>query len=392
MSLLLVYAALLCSAAQATVIPDWPDWVDSTRTLKVYIGSNGTFGPAVRAAIAAWNGANGGWNLVETRNIGESQIIIQESPNLPPGKEGLSHPEWNVDKELVLVIALVKEGLPVDKRDAAIMHELGHCMRLDDTKEATDVMHWKNLGLAVPSANDKAEAAASDASRPRCGFAPSGNAIRNRVTTLDLTPKPGCGIDLGDLIDVQVVSLTGPDFSAYVLGWTESAITVQFDLSASADHNEVFQATLVYSDHSEQYTGVLTITDDPAPAGLPHAVAGNDITVPAGNYVTLDGRGSYHDVPEVFFSGTWQITAEGDQNGYGLFDEYGTVLLPPGTYTATLEAQDYYGRVSQDTLTVLVLAAGTPTLSQWGLIVLTLLLLTAGTIIVGRPRRRPVAA
>jgi hypothetical protein len=39
-----------------------------------------------------------------------------------------------------------------------------------------------------------------------------------------------------------------------------------------------------------------------------------------------------------------------------------------------------------------VVDAPIPTVSQWGLIVLTLLLLTAGTIIVGRPRRRPVAA
>ena len=328
--------------------------------------------------MTAWNTANAGnnWNFVETTTPANADISIdEEQPN--PGATGTSYPHTTPTGlfglgagKLDSVHVAVKPGLSVAERDRTIIHELGHCLRLNHTPGATDVMNKSNTAT-TPSANDIAEANASDKDPP-CPYAAMRNAVRGQNTVIDLVPKPGSGIDLTDVLQVEIFSLTGPEI--YVdpdsITWDADGITATFEVTYNADHNEVFNVNMVYSDTILDYTGVLTVTDDdPQPGMYPHAVAGNDTTITAGTWATLDGQNSYHDDPSVFYSGTWLTSA-----GPGIFDIYGRVMLPPGQHIAVLQVMDYYGQVSLDTIAVTVTGSPIPTLTEWGMIIFCVLL------------------
>lgn len=397
---------LLNVPALATVLSNWPDWGNTKRTLKVHIrNGNDAFKNDVRTAMSNWNAANMGnnnWKFEEVATAAEANVSVgEEDPGA--GNTGLASPTtkatglfgWGAGK-LNSVNVKIKPGMSGNSRINTIMHELGHCMRMDHTNGAADIMGPTQTTTTQPSANDKSEALASDKDPP-CPFAANTNLLRGIPGQfLTLTPKIGAGINLATVVNVNITSETGPDFNATVLNWNVNGIQTQFNVFPTADHNEVFRVTLHHSDSTlEHYTGVLTITDDPAPSGLPRAVAGSDVTVAAGTPVMLDGSGSFHEAPNVFFSGTWLVNLHNaNTDGLGIFAEVGELLLPPGTHTATLEVMDYYGRTSYDSITVTVLPEGAiPTVSEWGLVVLSLLVLTAGTILLRWQRRtRPAAA
>lgn len=389
---------LMPGLALATVLSDWPDWGNTKRKLDVHIRTGGAFETAVKAAITTWNTANAGnnWDLNQVNNASDANVSIGQGA-VAPGNAGEASPStkatglfgWG-SGELNSVNINVDAGLSDAERDRTIIHELGHCLRLDHTPGVNDVMNASNTAT-TPSAEDIKEAKASDEDPP-CPFAAARNAVRGQSSNIDLVPKPESEIILDDVQEIFIESLTGSNFTAEAISWDPSGITVQFNVANSAAHNEVFAVTLVHADKTQDvFTGVLTVTDDEAPEGiLPHAVAGNDITVPAGTPVIVDGRASFHDDPSIHISGTWLVVNEDTLDGTGLFGDYGQLDLPPGTYTAHLRVKDYYGRYSDDSITVTVEGV-IPTVSEWGLIVLALLLLTAGTIVFGR-RRRPAVA
>ena len=65
-----------------------------------------------------------------------------------------------------------------------------------------------------------------------------------------------------------------------------------------------------------------------------------------------------------------------------------------GTYTIILDPDDLVPEIDEgnNICEVVYTVAPIPTVSEWGLIVMTLLLLTAGTVVIARRRRRPAAA
>jgi hypothetical protein len=384
-TILFVLLALAFSIeyANATVLLEWPDWVGRKRELKIYISNNGTFKPAVRQAMQNWNTANAGneWNFVETADENEADVSIDEG-DVGTGGPGEAIPTTE-DGDLKKVNINVEPGLSPAERDCTIVHELGHCLRLNETLGDDDVMYPLNTAT-IPSANDIAEANASGVDPP-CPMTTTSNAVRGLPTYISLIPKPGSDINLEDVLDIEIFSLTGPELYVHpdsIWLWGSDSITAVFEISETADHNEVFQVDLEYIDITLGYTGVLTITDDEAPYDMfPHAVAGNDTTVSFDTPVVLDGRGSYHDDPTIFYSGTWMTDAD-----RGSFQIYSFLNLPPGQHIAVLQIHDYYGRLSYDTISVVVLS-DIPSLSEWGLIILALLLLAIGTVAVVRRRK-----
>lgn len=209
----------------------------------------------------------------------------------------------------------------------------------------------KSNTATTPSAKDISETLASDKDPP-CPLAASSYLKAGTNTTITLSPKPGSGVDLSGLQDISITSLTGADFVASDILWDDSAITAAFDVELTAAHNEVYNVHMEYTGGSSaDYTGVLTITEDDAPVGMfPHAMAGEDVIVELGAPVLLDGRASFHDDSEAFFSGTWLT-----DGGLGLFADYGEIVFSEvGIYTAALQIRDYYGLTSIDTITVTV--------------------------------------
>jgi hypothetical protein len=290
---------------------------------------------------------------------------------------------------LTKVDILVRAGLSTAEKNRTIMHELGHALRLAHTAGANDVMNSSNTAT-TPSANDVAEALAADKDPP-CPFAILSNLLnylkKGDTTTVTLVPKPQSGINLNGVTAVNITSLTGPDFQVAPgsITWTPTSITALFDVFQSAEHNEVFNVQLTYANSTTaDYTGVLTITPtDATPGAFPHAVTSGNIVVTEGDTIFLDGTASYHDDPTTLMFGSWMTSG-----GPGLFSESGYIFLPAGTYDAAYQLMDYYGRISTSNITITVLPANNiPTLDQWGLIILALILLSIGAIFLARRAR-----
>lgn len=274
--LILATLFLVCVCGGAPIsakVLDWPDWTDGKRTLKVYIVSTDAgFQGDVRDAMAAWNTANSGnaWEFQETTDPVAADITIAEvSSGLRPGQGGVARAITKStgflglgSGELVRVDVSIKAGLPAAVREVAIMHELGHCLRLAHDKGPSNVMD-PMATVSTPSASDVSEALASDKDPP-CPLDASTNLVREQYALVELTPKPQSGVDLANATGVTITAVTG-DFSASVLGWDASKITAQIFADSTASHNEVFTATLSYNGASDiSYTGVLTVADENA--------------------------------------------------------------------------------------------------------------------------------
>src|SRR5207244_12318185 len=118
----------------------------------------------------AWNTANDGnaWTLTAAPPA-KANITIQEA-DPGAGNDGLSTPTVKStglfglgSGEVNSVSVAIRPGLGAARRATVILHELGHCLRLDHTPGANDVMNSPAAANpAAPSAGDVAEALASD--------------------------------------------------------------------------------------------------------------------------------------------------------------------------------------------------------------------------------------
>lgn len=378
-----------------SVLTGWPDWAGGKRTLGVQITGDAAFTAEVTAAMGVWNTANAAnnWRLVASPPEKANITIHRGAPG--SGNDGVSKPKktptglfgWG-SGELTSVDITVGAALTGARLRTVILHELGHAMRLDDTGNVGELMHRAGQGNPqTPSTADLAEALASDVDPP-CPFEVLHNLKRAFSDTVSFVPKPGAGINLTGVTGVTISPLTGSDFVCSNITWAANSVRAQVAVAASAEYNEVFQLALTRPSGTEFYTGVFVITDDDPPSNaLPHAVGGSDVIVTEGTPVFLDGRSSYHDAPSIFIRGSWMTTT-----GDGLLHTSGDLLLPPGTHTAVLEIVDYYGRRSQDAVTVTVLSSSGPTAAPgWtplGGFVAASLLAGIAAARIGRGRRR----
>ncbi len=345
------------------------DWKDNKRTLYVYIEGHDKFKEDVKWATDTWNHFNSGrnrWEFKITTNVDNADIKVKMETLssfangrtiLHPDSGPVTHAEVFIDKGLY--------GFTLYN---TILHELGHCMLLDDTTNEEDIMYYFDSEIVEPSEEDLKEASASDQAIALI-FNQDYIVREANSKALFCSLRPGSNINLEDVEDISIACLTGPDLYTHVEGWNANGITVEFYAKSSASYNEVIGVTLKYpgeastQGYSVQYTGVLTITEKKAPKNsFPHAVAGDNITVSESEPVVFDGSGSYHDDPKVFFTSTWLISGDGD-TGCVFNGALGELTLPPGTYTATLIVKDYYARTSEDSITVTVESTGIPEIS-----------------------------
>jgi len=375
------------------VLDDWPDWAGGKRALKVHVPEFETqeeyeeFKEKVQDAIDTWNEVNGGWSMEMTDDASEADVTIQYGEPQHEGEDvaGLATPNTNQDHSALnsVDIEVRRNSEDEEEVDRTIIHELGHCFRLAHTDGDDDVMNPSNTAT-TPSPMDTTECDDSYAVTDN-SVEPEENAVLgDENKAIAFTPKSGTGITFDDVVDINITSLTGNDFyiSDESITWDGTTINALITVAMTASHNEAFNVELINSlGGTENYTGILTVTPDPAPPGLPHAVAGPDIIVVEGQPVSLNGSASYHDAG-VFMSGSWKVPAAAT----GLFHEEGDLFLPAGTYEATLMVKDYYGRKSYDTLNIYVGGPEDPipTLSEWGIILFALLLLAFGIVFVRR--------
>ena len=351
-ALVLVVGMLVAFPAKllATVAP-WPDWAGHDRTLVIKVEGSG-LGGDVATAVARWNAANTGWTLVIDNNATNPDVVVKE------GDKDQAKAEKDSNGNLSKVTITIQSSSSGEARLAAIMHELGHAMRVGHSKgTGTNVMDGNPDPGMTPttlSAEDIAEAKASCADPPcplACGYVLLNTSSQART----LTAKPGTGVTFDGATSISIACLTGSHVTATVTSWDLTHIYAVFSTDAAAEYNEVYQVTVTTPTGTHEYTGVLIVTDTVAPgSAFPHAIAGDDITVGSGEPVVLNGNASYHDDSNVFMDGYWEVT-DGSGAGFALFHIKGELDdLPVGEYTATLVVTDYYGRTSTESINVTV--------------------------------------
>lgn len=228
-------------------------------------------------------------------------------------------------------------------------------MRLDHTDGANDIMRKTISENCTITENDLDEACASDKD-PACPFTVSSNVVKGESASVNLIADEDAGIDLTDAVSIDIVSLTGPDFSVTSISWEENCISANITAGPNANHNEVFTVVITFPDRTESYTGILIVTEDAAPEDkFPHAVAGENITALIGEPIVLDGSGSYHDDPSVFMNQSWSIQKIREGDLIGFCDGQVVTELDRGLYVAILTVKDYYGRISTDSITITVM-------------------------------------
>jgi hypothetical protein len=348
--------------AGASVHTRWNDYSGGRRKLGVRIAGTDEFQSAVRAAMERWNSALAAagvsWRFCET--TGQDYQVFIRVGELPASTLGETAPRTFLNGDISHCNVTVNSALSGEERDIAITHELGHCMRLEDGYEkGGDIDDVMTGGGMHPTARDVSEALASDKDPPPCPYAiapPESPYVRKGTAgIIRLAPRAGTGISHAGVERLAIEPLTGPEVAIdeRSIQWDESSIIAFLTIGDQADHNEVIKVTLVYSDRAVEYTGILTITEDDAPPRqFPHAVAGADIVVASGAPVLLDGRQSYHDLATEPIAGNWMVKTRDGATVGGLFSDHGTVLLDDGVYDAVLEVRDYYGRSSEDALSI----------------------------------------
>ena len=355
-----VFLSLLTIPVFAKVWTNVPDWAGKKRNLKIWVppGSTQAFKDAVQASIDEWNQGNnnGDWTLSTTSNEGEADVDVT-SADPGGGADGLTTlTGTNVGGSTTNHMSVkINPALSGTRLQTVIMHELGHCMRMDHTNGVSDLMHPSGgNNPTTPSDEDKKEAAASAKNKGRVYTAPSYTIRDESNQSVTLTTNDPAAPFTG-LLGVSIAPLTGADVTYTVTGWGYGYIVASVNVASSAAHNEAFQLTLTYAGNVQVVTsGVLWVADTPLPNGSsPHAVAGNDIIVHEYQSIALDGTGSWHNSPSLspVLGLSWTIQLPNSEfvtflDGKAVFN------LPVGQYTATLSVLDYYGQVSTDTLTI----------------------------------------
>lgn len=371
------------------------DWQNKKRKIKVWYRATEPqdFKDDVDAAMAKWNEKATGW----TFNAGtESDHNVEVKQGQTPGANGKCVTSLSNGERTGSVITINKNGTS-GPRQRTLEHELGHTMRLKDVKDdgndGGDIMEGSQGASDTnlqPTANDIKEAKdGAQTNKKKAKNAPK-STTEDQATDVTITPVEGEAFELFRAESVNVVPIDPETLfiDTEMLQWSPEAdvILVPMSPQPGAIHNEWYSVIVMYGQTEEaHFDGVLLVTEEPPPPQqLPHAVVPEEVTGMEGELIAVDGAESYHDAG-AYMTFVWLIDGE---EGVLFGGPIGHFEFSAGEHTVTLLVEDQWGETDTATTQVHVLGDPIPTVSEWALIVMTLLALTVGTVVFGR-RRRP---
>ncbi len=375
----LLVTLLTASALIADVWGTW-DYPGSKRKLKVWVrGAGGIpgFAAAVQKAMDNWNGSsgdppaanNGAWELEAGTEADHDVSVDGTKMDGAGGELG----ETVVTKNKASGIAVGPVAINIDNQEnwgpgaaqqdleRAIKHELGHAQRMDDTNKAGDLMNGTQASgnhNVTPSGHDQSEAGASYTDSRLLDILPK-QMRQGEPQACAITGVP----ELGEAANVIVTPLNPGNLETLSTVWDATQITVEFRAADGATgapaawHNEGFRVDLhdatgaVTSSYGKYVT---TNPTDPAEGLLPHAYAGPDMVVQAGSMFTLIGTGSMHDDPSANLNHFWKWEAGPEEDSTTQTKNMSMSISVPGDYFFTLQVEDDWCRVSEDTVMVTV--------------------------------------
>jgi hypothetical protein len=377
---LLVVGAIASSSAAKVWMhgePGMPEvlWKNGKRVLKVYVppGESQAFKDAVDGARGMWNDANTGWTFEPTSDPKQADITVHtgslpQPANPPPNlgqsqeKEEAQFPNFTTGFDVTMDTnggdkGWGGEGDPnTYNLKTAIAHELGHCIGLDDTTNAADVM----CGTLDSAADDKAlsdqdrkEAQLSDEMTREAwwwhysvcmpGWCGSDGGMYQVMATNTESSEP---MHLDEALAIEFEPADPSCLFGEVLGWGGDFVFLMLQAMPHSDEMEGFTLNILYPGRGwVSYFGTILVTPIPDSGLLPHAVAPSLLVEKAGIPVMIDASGSYHDDPAGTLCYHWRVfRPDGTVFTYTCgYPPYATFWLPSGSNSVELMVQDQWG-------------------------------------------------
>lgn len=403
---ILITAVILLTPgiSRARVHGGW-DWTGTPplRTLKVCLQDADCpagMEDSLKKAIDFWNAEDLSWTLeyMEGGCDGTEQVKVKCGEISGLGLWEATSTNGIVTTSTVTINKDTDWGTCDDKVElvSTLVHELGHAMRLRNVPGQNDIMRGGQAPaghLYDPTTNDSTEAAQSDGTMKADTDTTPPGAEKQTYYDGVITPHLGANPFYLDEADAVMVFPFNPlsllNVSAHIEG--SESVHWSCDIAEGADLSEAFTLEIDYGDSVVNRQGYLSVVDpDWDETWMPTAVAPSDTSVPNENsMIILDATGSYHPAGPEAMIFEWSI--DDGELGVVLGEPITSVYLPAGDHAIELTAQDDFGNLDSDMMFVDVGVEDIPTLHEWGLIILGLLLLTAGTIAIVRKRKAAAA-
>jgi hypothetical protein len=341
------------------------EWKDKKRNLKVCLesadGCPAGMADSLKAAIALWNEKLVSWKLEFDTTCTGADVKVKCGSIKGLGEWGHDGGPDTYGSSTGSTITINKDadwGWCDDKHELtdALVHELGHAMRLNDINDPNNTMngargkagHKRGAG-----AGDSTEAATSDTTGVIQADTDPPGGKRLGPYSGTVTPRESAPLfNLSTALAVDV--LTYRPYAVQTLGAFpvgENAIHWDAMIHPEADHSEAFWVMVTYPDTVLFWDGLLKVAPDWWNTGaLPFAVAPPDTVVPFGGQIILYNTLSMHPMGPDWMSFRWEIPGICVLKGY----DTTSVYLPPGAHTIVLRAEDELGRESTDTMNVMV--------------------------------------
>jgi len=342
------------SQARADVDKDF-DYNNKKRTLKICLESSAgcpaNMADSLKAAIDLWKKKLVSWKLSYTTNCAEADVKVncQSIEGLGQWRNSSGTYRASTGSE-VTINKDADWGWCDDKHELvdALVHEIGHAIRLNDNDKPADSMNGsrgKTGHKRAPGARDSTEASTSDTTTVKS------------VNTLPpggkkLTPYSGVVSPAAESPPLNLPAALNVTLQAYrpasleILGWTVvGPDQIQWNgfIGPDADGTEAFFVVITYPDSIAVRHGILHVADDPAwdPMWRPTAIAPPDTVVPGPtSRVILDAGRSFHPAGFPVMRFSWLIDGP-DQVVKGQWVT--SITLPTGEHDILLKALDSMG-------------------------------------------------
>jgi hypothetical protein len=344
------------------------DWKDGHK-LKVCLKDNGC--PAgmldsLKAAMGLWNAKNLSWTFTYEPDCDKANITVscEKQASL-----GATSSNWSSKANTKATVKISKDadfGWCDDKYElvSTLVHELGHCARLDDTPAADQSKVMRGAQNKAghsrgPSADDVKEAEASDTTVSIAMVTnPPGGRFGTTYTGV-LTPALGAPpFNLGHAIHVALASFDSTQLR--VLGFTPlgpEQIQWGGQLTAHGWDMAPLFLTIQYPESTAVRQGIVQITDrNWQQFWLPHVVAPQDTVVASDtSMVVLYHLLSSHPAgpQDDVMTFSWLVDGAIGYKGGPDF----SITLPMGVHQIMLTGTDEMGVQALDGMNVTVLAA-----------------------------------